>query len=84
MIGVPLVAAAAWGIFAVEGDPSRSGNTVVATTGYSRLALELAFFAFSTWALQDTGSKNLAYALAGTVVFHYAFSYKRVMWLIAQ
>ena len=84
MIGVPLVAAAAWGIFAVNGDPSRSGKTVVQTPGYLRLALELSFFAFSAWALYDTGSKNLAYTLGGAVILHYASSYKRIHWLMAQ
>ena len=84
MAGVPLVAAAAWGVFAVEGDPSRSGGTVVATPGIARLALELGFFAFSAWAIQDVGSKPLAIGFGGAVIFHYAASYKRVMWLLTQ
>lgn len=84
MIGVPLVAATAWGIFAVENDPSRSGNTVSATNGFARLALELGFFAFSTWTLYDMGFNNLAYTMSGLIVIHYAFSYKRILWLIAQ
>lgn len=36
-IGVPLVAAVHWGVFAVEGDPSRSGQTVIPTPGMMRL-----------------------------------------------
>ncbi len=82
MIGVPLVSAAAWGIFAVEGDPSRSGTTVVHTPGIVRLALEVGFFTFSTWAIQDIGSKPLAVGFGGAAVFHYAVSYKRVLWLL--
>ncbi len=82
MAGVPLVAAAAWGIFAVEGDPSRSGRTVVPTPGLARLALEAGFFTFSTWAMQDAGSRSLAVGFGGTVAFHYAVSYKRLLWLL--
>ncbi len=82
MIGVPLVSAAAWGIFAVEGDPSRSGTTVVHTPSILRLALEVGFFTFSTWAIQDVGAKPLAIGFGGAAVFHYAVSYKRVLWLL--
>jgi len=32
-IGLPLIMAAIWGIFAVPNDPSRSGNTVIVTPG---------------------------------------------------
>jgi hypothetical protein len=31
MIAVPLAAIVPWGVFAVPGDPSRSGETVIAT-----------------------------------------------------
>jgi len=84
MIGVPVVAAAAWGIFAVEGDPSRSGNTILQTPGYARLALEVAFFGFSAWALHDLAYTNLAYTMGGLVLFHYAVSYERIIWLIER
>ena len=36
MAGVPVTAGALWGIFAVQGDPSRSGQTVVPTPGVIR------------------------------------------------
>ena len=55
-IGIPLVAAALWGTFAVPDDPSRSGKAPVPVSGIVRLALELAFFAFAVWrsTMQDS------------------------------
>jgi len=50
-LGLPLIAAAFWGIFAVPGDPSRSGETVVQIPGVVRLLLELTFFASATCSL---------------------------------
>ena len=44
MLGVPLIAAALWGIFRVENDP---GRAPVRVPGALRLALELAYFAFA-------------------------------------
>ncbi len=41
VISVPVLFASIWGIFAVKGDPSRSGKTVVQTPGWARLILEL-------------------------------------------
>jgi hypothetical protein len=84
MAGIPVIAAATWGIFAVEGDPSRSGQTVVSTPGAIRLGLELAFFGFSAWTLRDLGYSTGAYALGGSVVIHYAFSYERILWLLSR
>ena len=47
-----VVAAAAWGIFAVPGDPSRSGHAPVVVPGWLRLFLELTVFlgGASAWA----------------------------------
>lgn len=81
MIAAPLGAAMLWGVFAVPDDPSRSGNTVIATAGWLRLALELALFGCAAAALYHTGSRSLAAVLAAVVVFHYAVSYDRIGWL---
>ncbi len=37
--GLPILFAGIWGVFAVPGDPSRSGNTVVKTPGMVRLII---------------------------------------------
>ena len=51
-LGIPVLAAAAWGTFAVPGDPSRSGRAPVPVSGIVRVLLELAFFASATWVLR--------------------------------
>ena len=81
--GLPLAAAAGWGVFAVEGDPSRSGQTIVATPGAVRLGLELAFFGVSAWALRDLGHDSFAYGMGGAVLVHYAVSFERIRWLLS-
>ena len=83
-IALPLIAAAAWGVFAVPDDPSRSGNAPVAVPGFLRLGLELAFFAFAIWALNDLGFRNISWILTAVILLHYALSYDRIQWLLKQ
>lgn len=80
-IGLPILLAAIWGIFAVPGDPSRSGQTVVVTPGMIRLVIELGIFAFATWAIYSQGNQKFSYVFAGVVVLHYIISYDRIVWL---
>src|SRR5262245_27187984 len=44
MVGLPFVGATLWGVFAVPGDPSRSGRAVVAVPGWLRVLLESSVF----------------------------------------
>jgi hypothetical protein len=67
-IGLPFLMAILWGVFAVPNDPSRTGNTIVDTPGVVRLILELAFFAFATWAFYSMDHKITA-RVFGTIVF---------------
>jgi hypothetical protein len=83
-IGGPILAAVLWGTFTVPDDPSRSGKAPVPVPGILRLVLELAIFAFATWALYDAGKGLLALILAIIVVIHYALSYDRIAWLFKQ
>jgi len=80
----PLAFAAAWGVFAVRGDPSRSGKTVVQTTGWVRLVLELVLFATASWMLIDLGYTLTGWILATVLLIHYAISYDRIRWLLRQ
>lgn len=84
MAGVPVLAAATWGVFAVEGDPSRSGHTIVPTPGALRLGLELAFFGFSVWALHDLGHTRGAWGMGASSAVHYVLSYERLAWLLSR
>jgi hypothetical protein len=83
-LGIPLIAAALWGIFGVPDDPSRSARAVVAVPGMVRLALELAYFGFAVWALHSAGATRAASIFGLVVVVHYILSYDRVVWLVRQ
>lgn len=83
-VTIPLSAAILWGVFAVPGDPSRSGTAPIAVPGMLRLALELAVFGFATWALYQVGATGLSWTLGIAVTLHYLTSYDRLLWLIKQ
>jgi len=83
-LSVPIIAAVVWGTFAVPGDPSRSGAAPIAVPGFLRLAIELAYFSFATWAIYDLGFTGLSRILGIIVVLHYIISYDRIIWLIMQ
>jgi hypothetical protein len=83
-LGVPVLLALVWGIFAVPDDRSRSGRAPVPIPGVARLVLELAVFAFAAWALYVAGRPALALILVTLVAAHYAVSYDRIAWLLKQ
>lgn len=83
-IGLPLLLAVAWGVFAVPGDPSRSGKAPVPVPGLLRLLFELAFFALAVWALYAIGQTNLGWIFGVVVVLHYLSSYDRILWLAGR
>jgi hypothetical protein len=81
MIGLPLLAAAIWGIFRVENDP---GKAPVAIPGIIRLLLELAFFSTAVFFLFQLQHPSIAVAFALVVSIHYCLSYDRVKQLLRQ
>lgn len=83
VVGVT-IAAGLWGVFAVPNDPSRSGNTVVATPGAVRLAIELALFALVAVWLANAESYVFAALLGGGAIVHYAVWPARIRWLLAH
>lgn len=83
-IGIPLLLAAAWGVFAVPDDPSRSGKAPLSVPGLLRLLFELAFFALAVWALYAIGQTNLGWIFGVVVVLHYLSSYDRMLWLAGR
>ena len=83
-IGIPAGVAVIWGVFAVPGDPSRSGSTPVVTPGWVRLLLELVVFTAATLALYDIGYVTISLILGITAFLHYVFSYDRIRWLISH
>ena len=83
-IGIPVILATIWGLFAVPNDPSRSGKAPVITPGVIRFIIELIFFALATWSLYDMEFKKMSLTLGIVVIFHYIISYDRIIWLISQ
>ncbi len=83
-IAFPVLFAALWGVFAVRGDPSRSGKTVVNTPGIIRLFLELMLFGAAVWMFLDLGYSLLALVFGLAVVIHYFLSFDRIAWLLKQ
>lgn len=81
---LPLCFAVAWGVFAVKGDPSRSGKTVVATPGPVRLVLELLLFSISVVALLYSGYPLAAMFFGIAIIIHYLLSLDRIKWLMNQ
>ncbi|MEZ4863449.1 MAG: YrdB family protein [Caldilineaceae bacterium] len=81
---LPVIAAAAWGTFAVPDDPSRSGGAPVPVSGIIRLGIEAAIFIVAVWALYDVGFTGLSWGLGIIVVIHYLASYDRILWLFNQ
>ena len=79
---IPLAAAVAWGVFAVPGDPSRSGSAPVPIPGTLRLGLEICFFSFAVWCLSSIHHPALAILLGSIMATHYAISYDRMRWLV--
>ena len=75
--GAPILAALAWGTFAVPGDPSRSGKAPVPVPGLVRLVLELLIFGLACWALYTVGQITRAWILGILVILHYAVSFDR-------
>ena len=83
-MGIPIILAIIWGIFAVPNDPSRSGRAPIITPGVIRLIIEFGFFAFATWSLYDMELKKLSLTLGIIVVLHYIVPYDRIIWLVSQ
>lgn len=71
-LGIPILAATLWGLFAVPDDPSRSGSAPVQVPGIVRFLLELAFFGSAIWALVSTGLPGFA-LLFGLIVIILGF-----------
>ena len=82
-IGIPVIFAVIWGVFAVPNDPSRSGSAPVITPGIIRIIIEIAILGFGAWALY-----TLNYPIAGIIfglilILHYIISWDRIIWLIS-
>ena len=82
--GLPTALMTAWATFNVRNDPSRSGKAPVPVPGVIRLLLELATLGFGAYAAATTWSIWAGAIFGALVVFQYATSWKRVVWLVCQ
>ncbi len=80
-LGIPLLAAALWGVFRVPGDPREAP---VAVRGWVRLLLEGLYFAAGVGLLAAAGQQTAAGILGALVILHYLVSYDRIRWLLEQ
>lgn len=78
-IGLPLLAAAAWGTFRVPDDP---GKAPVAVPGWVRLLLEVVYFGGAVIGLAAASQPTAALILGIVTAVHYALSYDRIRWLL--
>ena len=81
-LGLPIFLAALWGIFAVPGDPSRSGEAPIPIPGGLRFLLELVFFSFAAWCIKDIGHPVKGGLFGIAIALHYLTAYKRILWLL--
>jgi len=73
-----------WGVFAVPGDPSRSGSAPLPVSGLVRLGLELIILLGGCVALQLAGYGFAGSGLIALVLLHYSLSHDRIGWLLQQ
>ena len=80
-IGLPLIAAAIWGVFRV---PNDGGAPTVRVSGIVRLLIEAVFFCFAIWSLFDSGTTRTGWIFGGITLLHYIISYDRIRRVLRQ
>jgi hypothetical protein len=81
VIFIPLALFLVWGVFAVPGDRSRSGKTVVKTAGWCRLIIEGVVFIQAAVVLFYMNTR-MAIVYSVLVLIHHLFSMERIRWLL--
>ena len=84
VVGLPAIAAVAWGTFRVPGDASASGRAPVPVRGWVRLTIEVVVLLGAAAALLALGRLWFGAVLGGLVALHYVATWTRVRWLLAQ
>ncbi len=78
--GIPLMAAALWGIFRIPDDPKPAP---VEIPGVVRLLLELVLFTLAIYDLMHLGYTQLSLVMTLIVLLHYLASYDRT-WVMLR
>jgi len=74
----------AWGVFRVPNDPPGKLDPPVRVSGWTRLAIELAFFALAAAGLWLSGYRATSATLLIAVTLLYVVTWDRQRWLIRQ
>jgi len=80
--GFPLMMAIVWGVFAVPGDPSRSGRAPIPIPGLIRLLIESGLFILAFLILLLLQVHPWAGIYGILVITHYIMSVDRIKWLL--
>ncbi|WP_187168702.1 DUF2568 domain-containing protein, partial [Enterococcus faecium] len=81
---LPIAVMIVWSVFAVPHDPSRSGQTVIAVNGVTRLVIELLIFAMAVAAFYFSYLKPVSIVFLCLIILHYIISAERIKWLLNQ
>ena len=81
---LPLGAAVTWGVFHVEGDPSRSGRAPVPVAGPIRLAVEAVVFLGGAAGWFAAGRPAVGLVVGVAAVVTTAASLPRIRWLLSR
>lgn len=84
-VGLPVLAATAWGVFGTVGDSrGQGGKPPIAVPGWIRLAVEVAYLALAAGAFIAAGAAT-AGLIFGLVAFvQTALTYDRIGWLLSH
>ncbi len=83
-IALPLAVAAVWGVFAVPGDPTRSGKAPVRVSGWLRMGIELAVFFAAAASLVSLGWWRWFNPFLAGFVVHHVGTRARIQWLLER
>jgi hypothetical protein len=80
-LGMPILMAAAWGVFRI---PNDGGAPVVQVAPIVRFAIEAVFFALAAGLLWAAGRGGVAVVLLAVIVVNYAIDYRRTLALASN
>jgi hypothetical protein len=81
-LGMGALVGAVWGVFAVPGDPSRSGRAPVPVSGWTRIGIEMAVFFGGAAALASMQWWRWFDPFIAGFVIHHVGTRRRIQWLL--
>jgi hypothetical protein len=81
-LGMAVLVGSVWGVFAVPGDPSRSGRAPVPVSGWARIGIEMGVFFGGAAALVSLEWWHWFGPFIAGFVVHHAGTRPRILWLL--